>query len=250
MIGRATLGYALAAALMPIAAAPGAGWSPPVTLGGDEARTPRVAMTPSGEAIVAWGPKLDSDAATQVAIRPPGGVFGSPQTLAGSSFYVDFLAADDDGNATAVWSEGPPWAIRSMFASRPAGGVFSPGAPWPFAAQPQELVAVRGGAVALWNDGAGAIVAARWDGVAWGEPRRVAEAAGRPVAAADPDGRLTVAWIQRDPDDHTPAPAPGGPSRIGARSVVYAVTGSMKGGSRRRGCSRIRTVPWPSTPRT
>lgn len=86
---------------------------------------PRLAMTPGGEAIVAWkvlentGVPATSGYRVQVATRPPGGSFGSPVTVFGAPPNVipqDVEAAiGANGDVVVTWAEPDPESVFTEY---------------------------------------------------------------------------------------------------------------------------------------
>jgi hypothetical protein len=196
-------------------------WSAPVTLSGDAAGSPRVALTPGGEAIAAWGTELDADSPVQVTTRAPGDRFAAPQTLSAGAGALASLSANAAGAAVAIWRENLPVSPTKHAAVRPAGGAFQPVTDGPWAGSGAVLddvaaVAPNGDVFFVMWQGEQLAVVRRGAG-GFGEPRAVGAAATVVHASVDSAGRLTLVFLQRV--------APGG-----AQFRPVSVTGTPEDG--------------------
>jgi PKD repeat protein len=190
--------------------APGGDFSAPIDLS-LPSQDPELAITPGGEAVVAWWHRQGSFYLLQASFRPPGGSFSSPADVTavptGSSPPEVQLAANGGGAAVLAWrvqvvpqptqeeeedeeTPDPEAAVAASY--RPAGGGFStpeivspqPAEIGEFAAAPDVAVAGNGDAIVVWSYGATPPEPEEL-------PEREIEAAVRPAGSAgfdDPEG--------------------------------------------------------------
>jgi hypothetical protein len=203
------------AALALLAAAPAgparaaARWFPPAQISGDSGAAPDVEFTSRGEAIAAWGGKMDDwEGPAQAGFRPPGGAFGPPQDLEPGGAPV--LATRPNGAAAIVLAAGPPtWGWK--VATRAPGERFSA----PVAVPGTEPRDIR---VAVDDDGTTTIA---WNKVSYSdepsllqftrlspngtfsEPRTIAvhKYINGPQLATGPDGSTTIMWDAWNPGE-------------------------------------------------
>ncbi len=191
-------------------AAPQGPWVLPaadVSVPGQDADAPELAVGPDGSATVVWTRDGASDDTLKVASRPPGGAFGAPVDLTGS--FVDAagpaVAIGSDGTTTVAWlqSDGSNQVVKA--ATRPPGGVFQNlttlSQPGQDAANPRIAIAADGTATAVWqrSDGANQVIqaATRPPGGTFAVAEDLSEPgqdAFLPQIAFDPDGTSTVVW--------------------------------------------------------
>ena len=195
--GPATVSTGVWAAML----TPGAGFAPPIRLAGPQRVTgadfqvadPKLAMSVSGQAVIAWS---DPDGAV-VASRSPGGVIGAPERVEPAGFSVASAAVAGDGEAFLATGGG-------AVATRPPGGSF--GAPVP-------LPGSTGGQVALAADAGGDLVAGysglhrlllsrRPAGGGWSQPQVLTSIEGAAVrsAASSDTGAAAVTFAQSTGD--------------------------------------------------
>lgn len=182
----------------------GGTWSAPryISVGGQDADRPQVALDAAGNAVAVWELYEGSGAIVQAASRPAGGSWGSPQDLSASGQIPDApeLALDPAGNAVAVWPS-LDGIIRA--ATRPAGGGWSlpqdislPGN----AADPKVAIDPGGNAIAVWErfDGSNYVVQARRRVAGtWSSPEDLSatgQNAFLPDVAFDPFGNAVAVW--------------------------------------------------------
>lgn len=151
-----------------------------LSVAGRDAYDPRVALTPSGTALVAWTGSDGADTRIQLA-EIVGGVAGEPAALsaAGASAAEPRLAVDGGGTAVVAWRRGAPGGDRVQASVRPPGGPAGP---------PADLSAA-------------------------GSP------AAEPAIAVDAAGRVAVAWRRADGSDPRVQVAtrdPGAAAAVGA----------------------------------
>jgi len=183
-------------------------WGAPVALsaGGRHAFDPRVAVDPSGRAVVVWNDTAGSDSyRVRAASRSADGAWGPPEALSadGGNAYMPRVALDASGRALAVWERHDGSGYRAQAATRDADGAW--GAPATISGADalydvHLAAAPSGAAVVLWTvwDGARRIRAASRtaDGV-WGPAATISEPGGsavEPVVAIAPSGAATAAW--------------------------------------------------------
>jgi PKD domain len=108
----------------------GGAWSASVQLSqaGEQPLSPKVVVSPDGEATVVWLGYNGSTEVVRAATRPAGGAWSQPVALSDLDEYASGpdLAIDPQGNATAIWTGGPQFEHRFVqTATRPAGGSWS-----------------------------------------------------------------------------------------------------------------------------
>ncbi|MFT3866295.1 MAG: PKD domain-containing protein [Solirubrobacterales bacterium] len=162
--------------------AAGGGWGSPVDLsvGGENAYRPQVAVDQTGEAVAVWYRYDGTNWIAQAASRTAGGDWGAPVDLSatGEDALESQVAIDQAGEAVAVWErfDGSNEIIEA--ATRTAAGVWL--APLNLSAggenahAPQVAVDPGGDAVAVWHrsDGSTYVVQAttRAAGGGWQPP--------------------------------------------------------------------------------
>ena len=136
-------------------------WQAPIDLSvaGQDAESPEVALDPQGNAVAVWERFNGTNFIVQGAVRPAAsGVWQTPLDLsvAGQSAELPKVALDPQGNAVAVWQRfnGTDEIIQG--AVRPAGsGVWQAPIDLSVAGQdafePQVTVDPQGNAVAVWE---------------------------------------------------------------------------------------------------
>ncbi len=140
----------------------GGSWSAPVQLSqaGEQPLSPKVVVSPDGEATVVWFGYDGSKEVVRAATRPAGGAWSQPVALSDVDGYSSEpdIAIDPQGNATAVWTTGPQNQYGFVqTATRPAGGSWSQpvalsdeseAAVWPHIASD-----AQGDLTAIWDSG-------------------------------------------------------------------------------------------------
>lgn len=108
--------------------AAGGGWQDPVdvSIPGEEAQFPHVALDADGDALVLWGGstgELGAHAIVQAAYRPAGGSWEAPTEISedGGNAYPSDVAFDADGNAAVVWTRSDVAHSSVQAAYKPAG---------------------------------------------------------------------------------------------------------------------------------
>ncbi|MFM8519523.1 MAG: InlB B-repeat-containing protein, partial [Solirubrobacterales bacterium] len=190
-----------------------------LSLGGQNAGLPQVAVSPSGSAVAVWT-RNDGTGKNviQAAVRPAGQAsFDPAQTISETGQFATRpqVAVAPDGSATAVWqrqNDGSTYTVQS--ATRPAGVASSFGTPQnlslPEAGRnanvPQVAVAPNGSVTAVWEryDGSKSVIqsATRPAGQATFEPAenrsQADENAFEPQVATGADGSTTIVWRRFD----------------------------------------------------
>ena len=108
--------------------APGGSFETPVDLSasGEDARDPRIAISPDGTVTVVWRRSDGISVIIQAATRPPGGSFGTPVDLSASGQDANDVdvATAGDGTTTVAWQRSNGSNIMIQAATRPPGGSF------------------------------------------------------------------------------------------------------------------------------
>ncbi len=191
----------------------GGAWSEPVDLSvaGEEATGPGVAVDPQGNATAVWQRSDGAKKRVQASERPPGGAWSEPLDLsaAGEDAEEPQLAVDPQGRAIVVWGRFDGANLIVQSSERPPGGAWSEPVDLSAAGQnglePEVAVDPQGNATAVWwrSDGSHSRVQAaeRPAGGAWSEPVDLS-AAGQdaeiPQVAVDPQGKATAVWQRTD----------------------------------------------------
>jgi hypothetical protein len=236
-----------------------------LSIAGQDADSPRVAVDATGDALVVWsrpdgtGPfGGDGCVRIQARTRSAGGVLGPVLTLSppGQNAFEFDVAVDADGDAVAIWnrSDGSSASCcrRIQARSLSAGGALGPvqvlTASGQHADSPRVAVDADGDAVAVWtrSDGVGVRVYARGRsaGGALGPVQIISQrnsdhplASGlAPQVAIDAAGDAVIVW-QRN-DGTGPCGIPGCPkieararSAAGVLTSVQILTNTTRGGS-------------------
>jgi hypothetical protein len=211
--------------------AAGGSWLPPeeLSMDGQNAFSPQVAVDPAGDAVAVWDRYNGTNYVIEAATRMAGGDWQAPVELSatGQDGLVPRIALDPAGDAVAVWDsrQGSDYVIEA--ATKAAGGAWQAGqaisAPGKNAEEPQARVAVdpAGDAVVVWEryNGANYIVeaATKASGTPWLPPQELS-AAGRNAfnadVAVDPAGEAVAVWERSNGANQiieTATRAPGAP---------------------------------------
>ena len=192
----------------------GGSFGPAVDLSGagQDADSPRVAVSEQGDAMVVWERFDGANQRIQTAIRPAGGSFGGAVDLseAGQDAHLPQLALDPAGDAVAVWKRSDGIHDRIQATVRPAGGSFG----LPASAQtlsrstedgddPQVSVDAAGDAIVVWsgNDGTDNRIeeAMRPAGGSFANGVEISGADGQEAQIAmDAAGHAMVVWLLND----------------------------------------------------
>jgi len=194
-----------------------------LSLGGQTASPPQVAVSPNGTAIAVWTRSDGTTPVIQAAVKPAGQAgFDAAQTISQAGRIATRLqvAVAPDGTATAVWqrqNDGSTYTIQG--AMRPVGAASS-GAVQnlsvPEAGRnanvPQVAVAPDGAATAAWerDDGSRQVIqsATRPAGQATFEATENRSQSGQhafgPQVAMGIDGATTIAWRRSDGATYIP----------------------------------------------
>jgi len=193
--------------------AAGGSWQSPddISLPGQDAEEPQVAIDPAGDAVAVWSRYDGSRFVVQSARRVAGGAWQGALdvSVAGQHAEEPQVAIDPAGNAVAVWSrfDGAKDVVQA--AVQAPGGGWGPGADLSPAGQnasePQVAIDPAGNAVAVWlreNSPTEVIQSSsRPAGGSW-EPAVPLSAAGNdaeaPQVSLDPDGNALAVWSRTD----------------------------------------------------
>lgn len=184
-------------------------WSDPedLSLAGDNAREPVIAMSAAGTAVAAWAV---AGSGIQAAVRSPGGSWSaSPEQVSapGQSAWDPAVTIDSNGNAAALW-QGPGTTGQVLRAAvRSLGGGWS--APKEVSDEKEGFVSYEieahasAGVVATWTSKLsptptyGVQAAVRPPGGGWSEPEDLSaegENAGLPDLGFDAAGNAVAIW--------------------------------------------------------
>jgi hypothetical protein len=165
---------------------------------------PRVAVDPSGDAVVVWDWVNGISTTVEASSSVGGASWSAAETVsaAGQPAYAPKPAIDASGDAMAVWEtfEGS-YAVKS--AERPAGGAWGPieaiSSPGRESGAAQVALDSAGDAVAIWKDGITALLASsRPAGGSWQAPAEISmpgeEVEGVPSLGVDPSGDAVALW--------------------------------------------------------
>jgi hypothetical protein len=182
---------------------PGAEWQSPVdlSLSGEEASAPRVAIDAQGDAVVVWRQSnADSGQSAESAFRPAGGNWQGPDQVSGASAgALDVSAAiSARGEAVAVWDSG---GVVQTATRAPDGGWQAPvdvSAAGETALVPEVVMDSRGATVVVWQgEGLGGSVqaAARAPSGAWQSTATISgRGTSEPHVGIDEDGEAVAVW--------------------------------------------------------
>jgi len=191
----------------------GGTWQGPddLSLAGQDAEEPQVAVGPGGEAVAVWSRYDGSRFVVQSARRPAGGAWQEPLdvSLAGQNAEEPQVALDLAGNALAVWSrfDGAKDVVQA--AVQAAAGAWGARADLSTTGQnaiePELAVGPGGNAVAVWTrenspteviQGSSRPAGGSWESaVQLSSPGHDAEA---PQVSLDPGGNAMAVWSRTD----------------------------------------------------
>lgn len=178
---------------------------------GQEAREPRIAVNAHGEAAAVWRRSDGANTIVQGAIRPAGGVWQAPVDLSatGQKALGPQVAIDPQGDATAVWQRPNGTNTIVQAATLPAGGVWQ--APIDLSAvgqdafNPELALDAQGNGTAIWqrSNGATYIVQAATHAASglWQPPVDLSvtgQNADLPQVALDAHGNAVAVWQRFD----------------------------------------------------
>lgn len=193
----------------------GGAWSTPATIDNPvgSASAPKLAMTPSGTTLVAFGQSDSNQGGTQLLVTNRfTGAWGTPTTIAtpGQTPDKPFVALGPDGVAAAVFTASDGTFPRAWVARASAGG------PWdvPVAMvsnvqpgwAPSVTVGANGDTVMTWTETDGGLSAtslwaSRNQSGMWSAPVRLTVDGGTVLGSvalgADADGDVLALWSQR-----------------------------------------------------
>jgi PKD domain len=205
----ATLGVLLVMAVLPAGAIAAPTWLAPndLSVAGQSAKEPQVAVDAAGDAVAVWRRYDGSDYIIQSASRPAGGNWGPPVDLSapGQNAEEPQVAVDAAGDAVAVWRRFNGSSLVIQAASRSADGTWEPAvelsASGEDAEEPAVSVDPAGDAVAVWtrSDGSDDIVQAvtRPAGGVWQSTVDLSATgsnASRPHVTLDAAGDAVAVW--------------------------------------------------------
>jgi hypothetical protein len=190
-------------------------WLPPfrVTKPGEESFAPMAALSPTGDAVLAWqtgGPENPAESVIKSSIRPVGGSWQAPVTVSmpRADSYAADVATDAAGDSVAVWwTRTGSGRAAIQAAIRPvATGAWSPpvdlSATNHGASGPSVAMDEKGDAFAVWGryNGHGDVVEAsvRPAHRNWEAPRVISCArqdAGLSRLAVDAKGDAIAVWV-------------------------------------------------------
>ncbi len=207
---------------------PGGAWSPPADLSaaGTSARTPQVAVAPSGAATVVWATSGGQSVA-QSTSRTAAGVWGAPATLSAPSVRVTNpdVAVDGSGAATAVWNR-LDGSYATEVANRPVDGPWSAASalssPGQDTFDTPQVASAGGRTMVVWQhrDGDAWVVAAsERTSTGWAAPQDLSKPgrdhdAWDPQVVIDPEGNATAVWSRDE-----------GPKRVVQAARAVALDG-------------------------
>ncbi len=191
----------------------GSSWGSPVQIqvnNANDARTPRIAMTQAGEAIVVWA-ESDGFRYNIWANRFEGGSWGTAELIEtdnAGTVQNPQIAIDADGQAIVVWQQYDRSVyniVANRFDSGSWGGAGAIETDTTNGARnPQVAIDGNGRALAVWEqfeDGRYRVWANRYAEGNWGEAKRIEEAespASVPQVAFDGVGKALAVWHQFD----------------------------------------------------
>lgn len=189
-------------------------WEKPldVSVAGQNAEEPQLALDPAGNAVAVWSRFDGAKDIVQAAVGSGGGgAWGLPDDLspAGQNAEEPQVAVDPGGNAVAVWTRLNSPADLVQSSSRPAGGSWGPAVPLSVpgddAEAPQVSLDPGGNAVAVWSrsDATPRVIqgAERPAGGGWLPPALISvvgQSANEPQVASDSVGNAVAVWARED----------------------------------------------------
>lgn len=192
----------------------GGAWQEPVKISepGFEARAARVAIDPTGAAVVVWERRegnrseFGGEGVVQAATMTAAGAWGAPATLSSSSQeeFVPDVAFDSDGSAAAVWQryDGSTGVIEADETGPGGGwqGAIRLSEPATNATEAQIAADANGGLVAVWARYTGSWTiqgSSRAAGGSWATPAEISapgQTALSPQLAVDAGGQAIAVW--------------------------------------------------------
>lgn len=147
---------------------------------------PKIAVDPSGNAIVVW-----KQSSSVMASRYAEGAWGQP-VIMGNGYRYD-VAVDQNGNAIVVWTDSYEGKVM---ARRYVAGYWEPSKAISDAggAAPRIAFDLNGNAIAVWYDGS--VYACRYvKGTGWGVPVLITNNGYSPRVAFDSGGKAIAVWV-------------------------------------------------------
>jgi hypothetical protein len=201
--------------------AAGGGFGAPATLSvdGQDAREPDLAVAPDGAAVAVWSRFDGTRHVIEAATRPAGGVFGPAERVseAGQNAEAPRVEMDAEGRALVAWSRrgsGGDWVVEARGRSTAGGfgGVETLSAPGADAGEVDVAMAGDGTAAVAWTRASRVQAATRSATGSFGAPADLSAAPGplgaryRDPSARDPrvaigaGGAATAVWTRFDGD--------------------------------------------------
>ncbi|HWH19401.1 MAG TPA: PKD domain-containing protein [Solirubrobacterales bacterium] len=192
-------------------------WGPitELSLAGQNAWEPQVAIDPAGEAVATWDGFDGSDYIAQTASKGAGEPWGVPTDLStpGADTYESQVAIDPAGEAVAVWWRIAPGENVVQAASRSAAGSWKPSVDLSIAGEaalgPRVAIDPAGDAVAIWERAEVTnhfVETATRTGGDWGTPTEISTVShdsDRPQIAVDAGGDAVATWGHYDGHSYT-----------------------------------------------
>jgi hypothetical protein len=185
--------------------------TPPLSVAGQHAVDPRVALDEDGDALIVWMRSDGTNDRIQSRTRSKTGALGPIETLsaAGGDAEVPRVAVDDNGDAIVTWIRSDGSNTRAQARTRTAAGVWS--AVTNLSAAGVNALGARvaiddtGAGIVVWHRNGGGLdtVQFRTHPVAgpWGPVTNVSLAgrdAEKPDVDMDQDGDALIAWEEKD----------------------------------------------------
>jgi hypothetical protein len=181
----------------------------PLSLAGQDALDPQVAVDADGDAIFVWERSDGTNSRIEARSRSAAGTLGPIQILsaAGQDAFDPQVAVDTDGDAVAVWRrfDGANYRIqaRALSVTGALGSVQTLSAATRDALNPQVAIDPSGNAVVVWQrfDGTNVRISARARAATGGlAAAQVLSAAGQdafdPQVGVDQDGDAVIVWVR------------------------------------------------------
>ncbi len=235
---------------------PAGGWSSPAAVSntGNDWTSPRIAVSPTGLATVAWSRSNGTNTIIQSSASWNGAIWSTPADLSlpGGDASGQQLVVSTDGQVTVVWScfDGTRHIIQASTANNGlAFGVPTDLSSAPFDSRdPHLAVSPTGLVVVIWKASGFVQTSMAQDGGAFSAPLTVAPGilSSATNVAVDGFGLMTAAWMSTQPGNvvqastfqgavvirppvivPTPQPGPGSSAAgVGSDAATLAATGT------------------------
>jgi len=185
-----------------------------LSLPGQDAFSPQIAVDPTGNATAVWYRSNGSHTIIQASTKPFGGswqVSSDDLSLPGQNASAPQIAVDSSGNVMAVWSRSNGTNIIIQASTKPFGSSWQTvpddlSLPGLSAFSPQIAVTPEGNAMAVWGRGSSGNVIIQAStkplGGSWQTiPNNLSLTelgVGSPEIALDPAGNATAVWTRSD----------------------------------------------------